>query len=128
MMCQFPHELDIIDEIYEYEVKNDNNWTAPSLFSNNEEKIKLVSFMDRHSKHTGIRLEIVSDKVIRDNAMTMIACRLVKPLELLCNKKFDDDDINENIQYIKEKLEGNLEDVTYVKKTIERIQKLIFYF
>jgi hypothetical protein len=44
--------------------------------------------------------------------MTMIACRLVKPLELLSNKKFDDDDINENILYIKEKLEGNLEDVT----------------
>ncbi|CAF4445906.1 unnamed protein product, partial [Adineta steineri] len=53
-----------------------------------------------------------SDKVIRDNAMTMIACRLVKPLELLSNKKFDDDDINENIIFIKEKLEGNLEDVT----------------
>jgi hypothetical protein len=44
--------------------------------------------------------------------MTMIACRLVKPLELLSNKKFDDDDINENIQFIKEKLEGNLADVT----------------
>ncbi|CAF1042478.1 unnamed protein product [Adineta steineri] len=53
-----------------------------------------------------------SDKVIRDNAMTMIACRLVKPLELLSNKKFDDDDINENIIFIKEKLEGNLADVT----------------
>jgi len=53
-----------------------------------------------------------SEKVIRDNAMTMIACRLVKPLELLSNKKFDDDDINENIVLIKEKLEGNLEDVT----------------
>lgn len=44
--------------------------------------------------------------------MTMIACRLVKPLELLCERKFDDEDINENVQYIKEKLEGNLEDVT----------------
>jgi V-type H+-transporting ATPase subunit H len=44
--------------------------------------------------------------------MTMIACRLVKPLELLSGKKFDDDDITENIQFIKEKLEGNLEDVT----------------
>lgn len=54
-----------------------------------------------------------SDKVSRDNAMTMIACRLVKPLELLSTKKFDDEDINENIQFIKEKLEGNLEDVTY---------------
>ncbi len=53
-----------------------------------------------------------SDKVIRDNAMTMIACRLVKPLELLSNQKFDDDDINENIQLIKEKLQGNLDDVT----------------
>lgn len=53
-----------------------------------------------------------SDKVSRDNAMTMIACRLVKPLELLSTKKFDDEDINENIQFIKEKLEGNLEDVT----------------
>ena len=45
--------------------------------------------------------------------MTMIACRLVKPLELLSSKKFDDDDITENIQLIKEKLEGNLADVTY---------------
>ncbi|CAF2654441.1 unnamed protein product [Rotaria sp. Silwood2] len=53
-----------------------------------------------------------SDKVMRDNAMTMIACRLVKPLELLSNKKFDDDDINDNVQLIKEKLEGNLADVT----------------
>jgi hypothetical protein len=44
--------------------------------------------------------------------MTMIACRLVKPLELLSGKKFYDDDITENIQFIKEKLEGNLEDVT----------------
>lgn len=44
--------------------------------------------------------------------MIMIACRLPKPLELLSNKKFDDEDINENIQFIKEKLEGNLEDVT----------------
>jgi hypothetical protein len=44
--------------------------------------------------------------------MTMIACRLVKPLELLSNQKFDDDDINENIQLIKEKLQGNLDDVT----------------
>ncbi|CAF1534927.1 unnamed protein product [Adineta ricciae] len=53
-----------------------------------------------------------SEKVIRDNAMTMIACRLVKPLELLSGKKSDDDDINDNIVFIKEKLEGNLEDVT----------------
>jgi hypothetical protein len=44
--------------------------------------------------------------------MTMIACRLVKPLELLYSKKFDDDDIVENIQFIKDKLEGNLADVT----------------
>jgi hypothetical protein len=44
--------------------------------------------------------------------MTMIACRMVKPLELLSGKKFDDEDVNENIQFIKEKLEGNLEDVT----------------
>ena len=53
-----------------------------------------------------------SEKVIRDNAMTMIACRLVKPLELLHGKKFDDEDITDNIQFIKDKLEGNLEDVT----------------
>ena len=44
--------------------------------------------------------------------MTMIACRLVKPLELLSEKTFDDDDITENIKFIKEKLEGNLADVT----------------
>ena len=44
--------------------------------------------------------------------MTMIACRLVKPLELLSNKKFDDEDINDNVEFIKEKLQGNLEDVT----------------
>ena len=44
--------------------------------------------------------------------MIMIACRLVKPLELLSSKKSDDDDINDNIEFIKEKLEGNLEDVT----------------
>lgn len=53
-----------------------------------------------------------SEKVTRDYAMIMIACRLPKPLELLSNKKFDDEDINENILFIKEKLQGNLEDVT----------------
>ncbi|CAF1488715.1 unnamed protein product, partial [Didymodactylos carnosus] len=52
------------------------------------------------------------EKVIRENAMTMIASRLVKPLELLSSKPYDDNDIKEDIELIKEKLEGNLSDVS----------------
>lgn len=83
---------------------------------------RLVEILTETQKEKVIRMIVAflrnllekpeSDKVIRDYALLMIASRLVKPLELLSAKKFDDEDINENIQFIKEKLDGNLEDVT----------------
>lgn len=53
-------------------------------------------------------------EMARDNAITMVQCRVLKHLEILqqSGTKFDDPDIMEDIQYLHDKLQSQLTDLS----------------
>ena len=44
----------------------------------------------------------------------MVQCKVLKQLELLEARKFDDPDIVEDLQYLQEKLQESVQDLRYV--------------
>jgi V-type H+-transporting ATPase subunit H len=50
-------------------------------------------------------------EVVTDNAMAMVQCKVLKQLQLLEARKFDDTDIVEDIQYLNETLQTNVQDL-----------------
>lgn len=53
--------------------------------------------------------------VQQQHAVSMVQCKLIKQLELLKNKKFDDEDITEDIEFISEVLETSVQDLRLVQ-------------
>ncbi|CAG2166184.1 unnamed protein product [Oppiella nova] len=53
-------------------------------------------------------------EIIRDNAITMVQCKVLKQLEILqqSGQKFDDVDIKEDIDFLTEKLLASVQDLS----------------
>lgn len=49
-----------------------------------------------------------------ENAMAMVQCKVLKQLELLEARKFDDTDIVEDVQFLNETLQANVQDLRLV--------------
>ena len=46
----------------------------------------------------------------------MVQCKLLKQLEILNDKKFDDEDVVEDIKFLTEFLETSVQDLRYIKR------------
>ena len=46
----------------------------------------------------------------------MVQCKALKQLEFIEQKKFDDEDIQADIDFLKEKMEASLQDLRYISK------------
>ena len=57
--------------------------------------------------------------IVRDNALSMVQCKVLKQLALLEGRKFDDTDISEDIEYLNETLQANVQDLRYVCRICE---------
>ena len=50
-------------------------------------------------------------EIMVDNALSMVQCKVLKQLQLLEGRKFDDNDINDDIQYLLETLMTSVQDL-----------------
>ena len=46
-----------------------------------------------------------------DNALAMVQCKVLKQLQLLEGRKFDDPDIEEDIEFLNEALQASVQDL-----------------
>ncbi len=53
--------------------------------------------------------------ITTDNCLSMVTCKVLKQLQLLEGRKFDDQDIQEDIQYLDEMLETSVQDLRFVQ-------------
>jgi len=51
-------------------------------------------------------------EIMVDNALSMVQCKVLKQLQLLEGRKFDDNDINDDIQYLLETLMTSVQDLS----------------
>ena len=57
-------------------------------------------------------IEKPEDKqVIKENCISMVQCKALKQLEFIEQKKFEDEDIQADIEFLKEKMEISLQDL-----------------
>ena len=47
----------------------------------------------------------------------MVQCKVMKQLEFIEQRKFDDEDIKEDIEFLKERMEASLIDLRYIFET-----------
>jgi len=58
-------------------------------------------------------IEKPDDKAIcRENCIQMVQCKVLKQLEILSQRKFDDEDITADIEYLNEKLQNSIQDLS----------------
>ena len=50
---------------------------------------------------------------VKDHALSMVQCKVLKQLELLEARKFDDPDIVDDIEFLTEKLQSSIQDLRY---------------
>jgi len=51
-------------------------------------------------------------EITQDHALSMVQCKVLKQLELLEGRKFDDPDITEDIEFLKETLQTSVQDLS----------------
>ena len=51
-------------------------------------------------------------EIVQDHALSMVQCKVLKQLQLLEGRKFDDPDITEDIEYLNEHLQNSVQDLS----------------
>ena len=58
-------------------------------------------------------IEKVNERqVVKENCISMVQCKVLKQLEFIEQRKFDDEDIQADIEFLKEKMEASLQDLS----------------
>merc|ERR1719189_3236381 len=60
--------------------------------------------------------------VKKENCISMVQCKVLKQLELLEQRKFDDEDITEDIEFINEKLNASVQDLSSFDEYITEVK------
>merc|ERR1719429_12763 len=68
-------------------------------------------------------IEKPEDKqVVKENCISMVQCKALKQLEFIEQKKFDDEDIQADIDFLKEKMEASLQDLSSYDEYITEVR------
>ena len=51
------------------------------------------------------------EHIVKENCISMVQCKVMKQLEFIEQRKFDDEDIKEDIEFLKERMEASLIDL-----------------
>lgn len=51
-------------------------------------------------------------EISRDNAIAMVQCKVLKQLDILQGRKFDDPDLTDDVQFLNEKLQASVQDLS----------------
>merc|ERR1719179_109430 len=62
------------------------------------------------------------NEVKKENCISMVQCKVLKQLELLEQRKFDDEDIVEDIEYLNEKLNASVQDLSSFDEYITEVK------
>merc|ERR1719175_35809 len=61
-------------------------------------------------------------EVKKENCISMFQCKVMKQLELMEQKKFDDEDITDDIQFLIEKMESSVQDLSSYDEYVTEIK------
>jgi len=59
---------------------------------------------------------------IKENCISMVQCKVMKQLEFLEQKKFEDEDIQSDIEFLKEKMEMSLQDLSSFDEYVSEVR------
>ena len=60
--------------------------------------------------------------VIKENCISMVQCKVMKQLQFLEQRKFDDEDIQSDIEFLKEKMELSLQDLSSYDEYVTEVR------
>lgn len=60
-------------------------------------------------------------QVIKENCISMVQCKVMKQLEFIEQRKFEDEDIQADIEFLKEKMEASLTDLSSYDEYVTEI-------
>lgn len=79
------------------------------IFSeSNKEKVTRVIL----STFRNLLEKVEEREVMRDDALQMVQCRVLKTLSLMADKKYDDTDLTDDIEFLTQKLQENVQDLS----------------
>ncbi|XP_052763299.1 V-type proton ATPase subunit H-like [Mya arenaria] len=61
-------------------------------------------------------------EIIQENALSMVQCKVLKQLELLDSRKYDDPDIVEDLAFLQEKLQESVQDLSSFDEYVTEIK------
>lgn len=61
-------------------------------------------------------------QIVKENCISMVQCKALKQLEFIEQKKFDDEDIQGDIDFLKEKMEASLQDLSSFDEYITEVR------
>jgi len=61
-------------------------------------------------------------EIKKENCISMFQCKVMKQLELLDQRKFEDEDIQEDIEYLMEKMEASVQDLSSYDEYVTEIK------
>lgn len=51
-------------------------------------------------------------QIVKENCISMVQCKVLKQLELVEQRKLDDEDVQADIEFLKDKMESSLQDLS----------------
>ncbi|VDK77408.1 unnamed protein product [Onchocerca ochengi] len=68
-------------------------------------------------------LEKIDDRELeRETALQMVQCKTLKTLELMDSKKFDDDELNDDVEFLSEKLHSSVQDFSSFDEYVSEVK------
>merc|ERR1719481_2416562 len=61
-------------------------------------------------------------EIKKENCISMVQCKVLKQLELLEQRKFDDEDIQEDIEYLSEKMNASVQDLSSYDEYVTEVK------
>jgi len=62
------------------------------------------------------------EHIVKENCISMVQCKVMKQLEFIEQRKFDDEDIKEDIEFLKERMEASLIDLSSYDEYVTEIR------
>jgi len=92
----------------------------------------LADIMSESTKEKVIRIILATfrnliekpedDEIVRESALQMVQCKVLKSLELMEGKKFDDAEFQEDIEFLLGKLEGSVQDLSSFDEYVTEVK------
>jgi len=92
----------------------------------------LADIMSESTKEKVIRIILATfrnliekpedEEIVRESALQMVQCKVLKSLELMEGKKFDDAEFQEDIEFLLGKLEGSVQDLSSFDEYVTEVK------